>query len=89
MYRSDKFKQVDDESFAISIPKDRDFRILQLTDLHLGFGLLSTRADKLALDAVRKIIEKSKPHMIVLTGDLIFPFLPKAGQKADGIFGPL
>ena len=79
MYRSDKFKQVDDESFAISIPKDRDFRILQLTDLHLGFGLLSTRADKLALDAVRKIIEKSKPHMIVLTGDLIFPFLPKSG----------
>ena len=79
MYRSNKFKQVDDETFAISIPKDRDFRILQLTDLHLGFGLLSTGADKLALDAVRKIIEKSKPHMIVLTGDLIFPFLPKSG----------
>ncbi len=79
MYRSDQFKQVDDETFTISIPKDRDFRILQLTDLHLGFGLLSKGADKLALDAVRKIIEKSKPHMIVLTGDLIFPFLPKSG----------
>ena len=79
MYRSDQFKQVDDETFTIVIPKDRDFRILQLTDLHLGFGLLSAGADKLALEAVRKIIEKSKPHMIVLTGDLIFPFLPKAG----------
>lgn len=79
MYRSDQFKQVDDETFTIVIPKDRDFRILQLTDLHLGFGLLSAGADKLALEAVRKIIEKSKPHMIVLTGDLIFPFLPKTG----------
>lgn len=79
MYQSDKFKQVDDETFTMSIPRDRDFRILQLTDLHLGFGLLSKRADKLALDAVRKIVEKSNPHMIVLTGDSIFPFLPKSG----------
>lgn len=79
MYRSDQFKQVDDETFAISIPKDRDFRILQLTDLHLGFGPLSRGMDRLALEAVRKLIEKTKPHLIVLTGDLIFPFLPKAG----------
>lgn len=79
MYQSDKFKQVDDETFTMSIPGDRDFRILQLTDLHLGFGLLSKGADKLALDAVRKIIEKANPHLIVLTGDSIFPFLPKTG----------
>lgn len=79
MYRSDKFKQVDGETFTISIPEDGDFRILQLTDLHLGFGLLSKGADRLAMETVRKIIEQSKPHLIVLTGDLIFPFLPKAG----------
>ena len=84
MYCSDQFKQVDDETFTISIPKDRNFRILQLTDLHLGFGPLSKGADKLALEAVRKIIEKSKPHMIVFTGDLIFPFLPKAGTLNNG-----
>ena len=79
MYRSDQFKQVDDETFTLSIPKDGDFRILQLTDLHLGFGLLSRGMDRLALEAVRKIIETSRPHLIVLTGDLIFPFLPKSG----------
>lgn len=79
MYRSDRIKQIDDETFTIRIPKDRDFKILQLTDLHLGFGLISRDKDKLALDAVRKIIEKSKPDLIVLTGDSIFPFLPKAG----------
>lgn len=79
MYCSDQFKQVDDETFALAIPKDMDFRILQLTDLHLGFGPLSKRADHLALEAVRKIIEQSEPHLIVLTGDSIFPFLPRAG----------
>ncbi len=79
MYYSDTFKQADDETFIMRIPKDEDFRILQLTDLHLGFGLLSKGRDKLALEAVRKIIEISKPHLIVLTGDSIFPFLPRAG----------
>lgn len=79
MYTSDELKSIDDETFTMRIPNDRDFRILQLTDLHLGFGLISKCKDKLALDAVRKIIAKSNPDMIVLTGDSIFPFLPKAG----------
>ena len=79
MYRSDRFKQTDDETFTIRIPKDRDFKILQLTDLHLGFGLLSRKKDKLALDAVRTLIIRTKPDLLVLTGDSIFPFLPKSG----------
>lgn len=79
MYCSDRCKQIDDETFTFRITKDKDFRILQLTDLHLGFGFLSGSKDRLALDAVRKMIERSRPDLIVLTGDLIFPFFPKAG----------
>ena len=79
MYYSDKIKQIDDETFTMTIEKDRDFKILQLTDLHLGFGFLSKGKDSLALHAVKKIIDASKPDLIVLTGDSIFPFLPKAG----------
>lgn len=79
MYSSDQFNQADDETFTLSIPKGKDFRILQLTDLHLGFGLLSKRMDRLAMDAVKRMIERSKPHLIVLTGDSIFPFLPRTG----------
>ncbi|MGN0319129.1 MAG: metallophosphoesterase [Lachnospira sp.] len=79
MYQSDRLKKTDEETFSLRIPKDKDFKILQLTDLHLGFGFLSRRRDKLALDAVRTLIGKTKPDMIVLTGDSIFPFLPKAG----------
>lgn len=79
MYRSDRFKQTDEETFTIRIPTDRDFKFLQLTDLHLGFGLLSRKKDKLALEAVRTLIVRTKPDLLVLTGDSIFPFLPRAG----------
>ena len=79
MYKSDNLKQTDKETFTYTIDKNKDFKILQLTDLHLGFGFISRKKDKLALNAVTKIIHKAKPDMIVLTGDSIFPFLPKAG----------
>lgn len=79
MYNSDGFRQTDEETFTLRIPKDKEFRILQLTDLHLGFGFISRGRDKLALDAVRKTIRKAGPDMLVLTGDLIFPFWPKSG----------
>ena len=81
MYQSDRLTQIDDESFALQIDAKRDFRILQLTDLHLGFGPLSRRKDALAMEAVRKTIEKAKPDFIVITGDAIFPFFPKTGTR--------
>ena len=79
MYQSESFKQVDEETFTLRIPEDRDCKILQLTDLHLGFGPLSRSADRLALETVEKLIEKTDPQLIVLTGDSIFPFWPRAG----------
>lgn len=79
MFESDIFQQIDKDTFTLRIPEDQDFQILQLTDLHLGFGFLSKGKDKLAMDAVSKLIEKSKPDLIVLTGDSIFPFWPRSG----------
>ena len=85
MYCSDRLKQKDLETFALEIPADKDFKILQLTDLHLGFGPLSKNRDKMALEAVTKIIEKADPDMIVITGDAIFPFFPKSGTMNNGM----
>lgn len=79
MYRADGFKQVDEETFTLRIPEDRDLRMLQLTDLHLGFGPFSRAADRLALETVTELIRKTDPQLIVLTGDSIFPFWPRAG----------
>ena len=52
MYTSQYFQIRDEETFSLCIPTDRDYKILQLTDLHLGFGLFSGKKDKLALESV-------------------------------------
>lgn len=84
MYHSERFRQLDEETFVYQLPDDRDFKILQLTDLHLGYGILSGKEDAMACRAIKTIIQKTKPDLIVLTGDLIFPFLLRAGTMNNG-----
>ena len=79
MYGSDEFKQLDNETFALKINTNRAYKILQLTDMHLGVGIFSKKKDRLALKAVSQIIKRTKPDLIVITGDSVFPFFPKAG----------
>lgn len=81
MYKDDKFNIDSDNHFSLVMPSDRPLNILQLTDLHLGFGIMSKRADTLALNAIKELIKKTSPDLIVLTGDSIFPFFPKAGTR--------
>lgn len=61
--------------------KNQDFKILQLTDIHLGCGFLSKKSDKLALDSVKKIIEAADPDMIILTGDQVYPIPIFSGSR--------
>ena len=79
MYTSQNFQIRDEETFSLCIPTDRDYKILQLTDLHLGFGMFSGKKDRLALAAVTELIRRTGPDLIVLTGDSVFPFFPKSG----------
>ena len=43
MFSSEQFRQDNEDTFSLEIPADRDYRILQLTDLHLGYGIFSGR----------------------------------------------
>lgn len=80
MYTSQNFQMLDEETFSLRIPTDRDYKILQLTDLHLGFGMFSGKKDRLALAAVTELIRRTGPDLIVLTGDSVFRFSQKAGR---------
>lgn len=80
MYDNPNCYKDKDNHFAINID-DGPYKILQLTDLHFGFGILSRKQDKLGMDAVTKLVEKSKPDLIILTGDSIFPFIFKSGTR--------
>jgi len=50
-----------------------DFRILQLTDVHLGNTFVTRAQDKLAKNAIIRLVEFVKPDLIVFTGDNVYP----------------
>ena len=57
---------------------DGDFKVMHLTDIHLGGGILSAGKDKKALNAVAAMITEEKPDLVVVTGDTSFA-IPLAG----------
>lgn len=52
---------------------DREFRVLQLTDIHIGGGAFSIGKDRKAFDAVEELVKRVKPDLIVATGDIVYP----------------
>ncbi len=58
---------------------DEDFKIVQLTDVHIGSGCFSVGTDHNALDAVATMLRAEKPDLVVITGDLAYPVPFQAG----------
>ncbi len=51
---------------------DREFRVMQLTDVHLGGGFLSRKEDKMTINAIAAMVTEEKPDLIIVTGDVSF-----------------
>lgn len=66
---------------SIRLKEDRDIRVLQITDIHIGNGIFSVKKDRKALEDVCALIEYSNPDLIVLTGDIVYPLLPVTGTN--------
>lgn len=64
---------------VITKENGKPFRILQLTDVHIGGGPFSRKKDKLALAAVEKIVKAAKADFVVVTGDVCYPLWPWSG----------
>ncbi|MBQ8783133.1 MAG: metallophosphoesterase [Clostridia bacterium] len=58
---------------------DRDFKVMQLTDIHIGGGFMSKSVDEKALNAVAAMVTKEKPDLVIATGDIAFPVPYRAG----------
>lgn len=58
---------------------DGDFRVMHLTDIHIGGGFMSKDVDEKALNAVAAMVTKEKPDLVVATGDIAFPVPYVAG----------
>ena len=58
---------------------DGDFKVMHITDIHIGGGFLSKGVDEKALNAVATMVTKEKPDLVIATGDIAFPVPYTAG----------
>ena len=76
-----------------TITTDRDLKIMQLTDLHIGGGWMSYKKDKMIVNTIATMIMEEKPDVVITTGDISFPVPYEAGtinnQYAATIYATL
>lgn len=75
----DKLTPKKDENGYWCFTTDRDFKVMHLTDIHIGGGFLSKTVDEKALNAIALMITREKPDLVIATGDICFPVPYTAG----------
>lgn len=58
---------------------DRDLKVMQFTDVHIGGGCFSQSKDTWAMNAVATMIRAEQPDLVVITGDIAYPVPFQAG----------
>lgn len=51
---------------------DEDFKVLHLTDIHIGGGFLNNETDKKAINAVAAMVKAEQPDLVIVTGDIAY-----------------
>lgn len=62
-----------DEHGNWTFTTDEDFKVVQLTDVHIGGGWMSLKKDGMALNAVAAMVTAEKPDLVIVTGDIGYP----------------
>lgn len=79
-----------DENGVAYFVTDEDFKVMQLTDVHIGGSIISAKNDKMAINAISAMINAEKPDLVVVTGDISFavPWAATLNNRfAHEIFG--
>lgn len=76
-YENRLVPQYDEDGNAYFVT-DGDFRVLHLTDVHIGGGVLSAKQDKMAINAIAAMVSAEKPDLVVISGDMAATY-PHAG----------
>ncbi len=58
---------------------DKDFRVMHITDIHIGGGFMTKSLDEKALNAIAAMVTKEKPDLVIATGDIAFPVPYRSG----------
>ena len=89
MKKVESFEQVKIENQLVPVEEngywtfttDRDFKVVQFSDIHIGAGWLSHSKDLKALNAVAAMVTAEKPDLVIVTGDIAYPIPPQAGTN--------
>ena len=68
-----------DENGNWCFTTDGDFKVMHITDIHIGGGFMSKGVDEKALNTVATMVTKEKPDLVIATGDIAFPVPYTAG----------
>lgn len=77
--KADRLVPEKDEDGNWTFTTDRDFKVVQLTDVHIGGGFMSLKKDSMALNAVAAMIKAEEPDLVIATGDVSYPVPFQAG----------
>ncbi|MBE6785287.1 MAG: hypothetical protein E7538_03480 [Ruminococcaceae bacterium] len=82
-----------DENGYWTFTTDKELKVMQLTDVHIGGGFLSSKKDSMAMNAVAAMVTAEKPDLVIVTGDVSYPVPFQAGTfnnlSSARIFGAL
>lgn len=68
-----KIEKEEDGYFSLTKKSNNPFKVLQITDLHIGGGYLSRHEDMQALSIMYRNIVATRPDLVVITGDIACP----------------
>ncbi len=77
--KADRLVPEKDEDGNWTFTTDREFKVLQLTDVHIGGGFMSLKKDSMALNAVAAMVKAEEPDLVIVTGDVSYPVPFQAG----------
>lgn len=68
-----------DSDGCYTFTTDNDFKVLHLTDIHIGSGYLASKKDSMAINAVSAMVSAEAPDLVIVTGDIAYPVPFQAG----------
>lgn len=71
--------EMNDETGCYTFVTDDNLKVMQLTDVHIGGGVMSYTRDKEAIHCVAAMISEEKPDLVVITGDTSYAVPFQAG----------
>ncbi len=84
VYEDQLVPELDEDGYW-TFNTDRDLKVVQLTDIHIGGGSMSKEQDAMALNAVAAMLTAEKPDLVVLTGDMVYPVPFQSGTFNNAI----